>query len=87
MSTQPQKKKFIVRFSYVADFEAENDAEALREATYSVNYGNSNARHMELKVVAVLQIPITPPIEAPTKESIADPAVVEAPSTDSTMPF
>lgn len=79
------KKRFIVRFMFTGEFEAENDSDALASAAYGVKYGIVEARHMELKVVAVIPIVVTPqPVELPaTQEAVAE---VVAP-TDDTMPF
>ena len=79
------KKKFLVRFTFINEFEAETDVAALIDAAYAVKYGQETVRHLELKVVNVQPLPSqaeTPapaPIEAPTKE--------DAPAESAEGPF
>lgn len=68
-----EKKKYVVRFSFTAQFEALNDAHALRDATERLETGIHEVKRLSLEVVAVLPIVETPAPVAATPVIIPGP--------------
>jgi hypothetical protein len=77
------KKKFLVRFSFINEFEAETDVAALIDAAYAVKYGQETVRHLELKVVNVQPLPQQAETPALVEEAPAATEIEKNPE----MPF
>jgi hypothetical protein len=89
-----EKKKFVVRFMFLKDYEGESDSDGLYQAAMDLKYSSvSDARHLELKIVAAIPLATdakTPaPIEAPSVEPNPLPKaeVPAAPPSPNDIPF
>lgn len=51
-----EKRRYTVRFSFTAEFEAENDAHALRDAAERLETGIHEMKHLSLEVRAAVPL-------------------------------